>query len=56
MDKDEQYRYYAAVLFSEATTREYYFEHTAAGSDYSKRTKHCVWLCLMGLMETWDII
>lgn len=56
MDKDEQYRYYAAVLFSEATTREYYFEYTAVGSDYSERAKHCVWLCLMGLMETWDMI
>lgn len=56
MDKDEQYKYYAEVIFSEASTREYYFEHTAADSGYSERTKHCVWLCLMGLMETWDMI
>ena len=54
MDKDEQYRYYTAMLF--VTAREGYFKMAARDSGFSKETRHHIWLCLMGLMETWDII
>ena len=54
MDKDEQYRHYTAVLF--ITTRKSYFKMVSRDSDYSKETRRHVWLLLMGLIETWDII
>ena len=56
MNKDELYRHYAAVLFENATARKYYFEKMSRDSGFSKETRHHAWLCLMGLIETWDMI
>lgn len=54
MTKDEEYRYYALVIFRSYYTRDHYFNILSV-TDGDKRTKHCIWLTLMGLMETWDI-
>jgi len=56
MEKDEQYRYYVKAIFGTDHTRNCFLTHLSKDSSYGQRSKRYVWLIVMGLMETWDII
>jgi len=55
MNSDAQYRYYAETVFKDDHIRKYYIDMYFTDPS-NKRTKLCIWLCLIGLYETWDII
>ena len=56
MEKDEQYRHYVKVIFGTDNTRNCYLIHLLNDNHYDQKSKRYVWLILMGLIETWDII
>jgi len=50
MDNEEKYRYLVII----ATISQNHFISLLAGG-HGDHIKHRTWLCLMGLMETWDM-
>lgn len=52
-DNEETYRYFTVEVFSQNSTREWYFQQLIS-RDASKIQKRFIWLSLMGLMETSD--
>lgn len=53
-DIDTKYRHIVKIYIENPSDRQYHFMRITS-RQYGKQSKHESWLCLIGLIETWDM-